>query len=586
MASCTSSHQFCRTGYNVLPSRVLSIAPPIIQLHETPGEVGSYAALSHCWGSLPSLKTTTNTLNLHKREVAWEALGKTYQEAITLTRHLGLNFLWIDSLCIIQDSVADWEVESARMASVYKNATITIAASNAADGSVGIFRQGSAAPYIWRRGSYNIEVSTIYPRVGLHNLNRSPYITMQHPDQWVPFPIPVSSTKSFWMGLEPTHDVLDHRRRRPPVDIVALGMPLYTRAWFLQERLMSPRIIHFGAMELYWECDSGMICECLDSDIERHNFITRNRETNARGLYASLIRYSSNQNQSIIASRSSSSIVEHSASATAAELGAWQKMVEEYSRLLLTREMDRLPALSGIANTLWQGYLAGIWIGHIPQSLCWATDATCNVFIRRPFEYRAPSFSWASIEGPVNYYNCSPAGEQFSQSKKGNVVATLVQQGSAMEGLDPRGRMKHGQITLRGYSGRATVTKIYIDATSTRCEIRRGEMVHEFQLDIPMCLGRAEPTEVQTGDAVMVLLLEYRKSIESRYIEEFGAYHFFALVLKSEGPDSQAYRRVALVGPAHEVELNNSDGRVVHGPGSMYTHASSWFDKKRDIRLV
>lgn len=585
MASCSSYHN-CSEENGVLPSRVLSIGSSIIQLRETSGEAGSYAALSHCWGSYPSLTTTTGTLDLHKREIKWELLGKTYQEAVVLTRHLGLDFLWIDSLCIIQDSVADWEVESARMAYVYKNATITIAASNAADGSVGLFRQCSGTPYIWRRGSYNIELSTICRRSNLYDLNQRPYVTVEHPDQWKPFPILASSQKAFWMGLEPTHDVLDHRRRRPPADIVGLGMPLFTRAWFLQERLMSPRIIHFGAMELYWECNRGMVCECLESDIDRHDFVTRNQQTTAKGLYSRLIQYSPTQSQSTTASGPSSSVMQRSAFATALELDAWQKMVEEYSRLLLTREMDRLPALSGIANTLWKGYLAGIWTDHLPQCLYWTTDATCNVLIRRPFKYRAPSFSWASIEGPINYHNWFSARRQLSTTQKGHVVATVVHQGLTAEGLDPRGRITHGYITLSGHSGLATVTKICTDATSTRCEIRRGEMVQTFQLDIPLCLGRAEPSEVQPDDSVMVLLLECEKSTESRYINNFGAYRLAALVLKPDNPGSNSYRRVGLVGPADEIELNSDDGGGVRGPGSIYTNAPGWFDKKREIRLI
>ena len=90
------------------------------------------------------------------------------------------------------------------------------------------------------------------------------------------------------MELEPTHDVLDHKRYHPPFDIVGLGMPLFTQAWFSQERLMSSRIVRFGSFELYWECDRGMIYEFLTHNINRHDLITCNQQTKARRLYLSL----------------------------------------------------------------------------------------------------------------------------------------------------------------------------------------------------------------------------------------------------------------------------------------------------------
>lgn len=577
MASCSSYHK-CRKANGILPSRVLSIGSPVIQLRDTSGEPGSYAALSHCWGNHPSLTTTIATLDLHKHEIKWELLGRTYQDAVVLTRSLGLDFLWVDSLCIIQDSVADWEVQSAHMADIYLNATITIAASKAADGSVGFFTDHSKTPYIWRRGGYNIDVSANYRRSD-SDLYQCPYVTVEHHDQWKPLPIHVSPQKTFWMGLEPTHEVLEHRRRRPPADIVGLGMPLFTRAWFLQERLMSPRIIHFGAMELYWECDHGMVCECLEDDINRHY-----SEATARRLYSSLIRHSTTQNQTT--TRPFSSETEQSVLITASELDAWHKMVEEYSRLLLTREMDRLPALSGIANMLGNSYLAGIWTDYLPRCLYWTPDTTCNASIRRPFDYRAPSFSWASIEGPVNYHNW------FSKlilpsTQIGHVVAAVVDKSSTVEGLDPSGRVKNGYVTLLGYSGLATVIKVYIYGTTTRCDICRGKMVQSFQLDIPICLGRTEPTEVQQGDRVMVLLLECVKREGSYYVNEHGAYQLSALVLKPESPDSSSYRRVGLIGPVSETKLESGvDGTVPRRLDSLYTNAPDWFDKKREIRLV
>jgi hypothetical protein len=95
------------------------------------GQTGRYAALSYCWGAdLPSTTTTIN-LQAHKSAIDFSTLPQTLKDAIVVVRWLGIEYIWIDCLCILQDSKADWEHESARMADVYSNAHLTIAASRA-----------------------------------------------------------------------------------------------------------------------------------------------------------------------------------------------------------------------------------------------------------------------------------------------------------------------------------------------------------------------------------------------------------------------------------------------------------------------
>jgi hypothetical protein len=74
------------------------------------GQTGSYICLSHCWGSSQLLTTTTMTLNERWYEIEWRKLPKTFQNAITVSRQLGIRFLWIDSLCILQDDTDDWQM--------------------------------------------------------------------------------------------------------------------------------------------------------------------------------------------------------------------------------------------------------------------------------------------------------------------------------------------------------------------------------------------------------------------------------------------------------------------------------------------
>jgi hypothetical protein len=97
--------------------------------------------LSYYWGKgLPAnLKTTESNLTEWMKRVSWEDLPVLFYDAIILTRQLGYQYLWIDTLCIIQDSTADWELQSAQMGYIYKESALTIAAEASEDCTVGIF---------------------------------------------------------------------------------------------------------------------------------------------------------------------------------------------------------------------------------------------------------------------------------------------------------------------------------------------------------------------------------------------------------------------------------------------------------------
>jgi len=167
------------------------------------GRKDKYVALSHCWGSGRVgrvVRTTKKTFPDFTKAVDVARLNRTYQDAIMVTRRLGFRYLWIDSLCIIQDDKDDWEREAAQMAQVYSQAHLTIAASAASDGSQGLLRSEPGLPRL--KLSVDSENNA---------LNR---------------------------GCSIGPNILRFRRL-----VVA---PLNTRAWTLQERVLSPRIIHFA----------------------------------------------------------------------------------------------------------------------------------------------------------------------------------------------------------------------------------------------------------------------------------------------------------------------------------------------------
>ena len=255
-----------------------------------------------------------------------ENITKTFQDAIYITRSLGLRYLWIDSLCIIQLSDMDWRSESALMSSIYGGSTITIAAAGATDGTKGCFLKPPG--FI---GKVHIKLSTS--------------------EVWDIAP------SGFHKSVVKSH--------------------LAGRAWALQERLLSPRTLHFSKTELFWECRH---CDASESFPER------------------LPKF---EHQHIF----------HRDRKPISEI--WHTIVTLYTGAQLTFAKDKMVAISGIAQKAFEEngdqYLAGLWRKDIELQLLWCQQSPGRRLLSGT-EYRAPSWSWASVDekGFVHY---SPKSE-------------------------------------------------------------------------------------------------------------------------------------------------------------------------------
>ncbi|KAK0710811.1 heterokaryon incompatibility protein-domain-containing protein, partial [Lasiosphaeris hirsuta] len=164
-----------------LPTRVIDCSlvgeTGTIRLVEPNGASGSWVALSHCWGKPDKrpLATTRCNMSRHMKGIRLTALPKTFRDAITVTRALGIQYLWIDSLCIIQGDLEDWREESAKMGNVYQHAAVTIAASYAKDSSEGCFSEDACLDYAqWPVEKSSDEMTEICVRENLHLLHHEP----------------------------------------------------------------------------------------------------------------------------------------------------------------------------------------------------------------------------------------------------------------------------------------------------------------------------------------------------------------------------------------------------------------------------
>jgi hypothetical protein len=358
---CCQLHEDCKINPSspigflkaTLPKRVVDVRPfhSEYQVKIVPYDGKStYLALSHRWtsGPMPDWVTRKSNVSLRNDEFHLETLGKTVQDAISATRKLGCHFIWIDSLCIVQDDEMDWTFEAANMAGIYTNAMITISADSADDDDAGFL--GKRVKFGEEGGSLLVrddEQSREYLEVRLRYKNQIPTAT---PAEGEIFEIDV------------------------------LSSPLSKRAWITQERILSPRILHYGKHQVFWECWSSCFAE------DGHKFGQGTRGDRI----APFLR------------------VLHDNSLTSKDIyRAWLLVIQDYAARKLSRETDKLPALSGMARIVSKrtndAYLAGLWQGNLHMDLLWRTHAGYPG-TKTPAEWRAPSWSWMAWDCQISNY--------------------------------------------------------------------------------------------------------------------------------------------------------------------------------------
>lgn len=333
--ACDRTHTECQNTRSKLPKRVLQVANGKIQLIESEGRTGDYITLSHCWGAPGSqLKTTPETIEKWKEDIPFEELSQSYKDAVVLTRNFRINFLWIDSLCIVQGDTQEWEAESGRMASVYENSYLTICATRASDGSGGLFSDRQltttrSIPYL------------------LGSLDDSLF-------QYVPEAYPIYGRWEF------EHHKGDKGGNEYSPNTIE---PLNRRGWAFQERLLSRRTIEFLSAEIVWQCNRTQRCECTQID----RMSKTSQDTESTVFFKNAL--------SPVFTDSSTQLSEDSPFGST----TWESIVTAYTSLQLTYPSDKLPALSDLAQRMARisphedfqtiNYVAGLWSNCLPRQL-------------------------------------------------------------------------------------------------------------------------------------------------------------------------------------------------------------------------
>ncbi|RII15207.1 hypothetical protein CUC08_Gglean003674 [Alternaria sp. MG1] len=343
-----------------LPTRVVYVGtddgndPP--RLYSSNGEIAGYVALSYCWGGSQRHQTERSRIERYTHALPLEGLPKSLQDAILLTRALGIQYIWIDSLCIIQDCDEDKHREMARMANIYKNTIFTISAARAKschEGFLGV----QDKRVLLLQTSIQLPMNCLNGAIGS-------------------------------VLLYPTRTQFG--REHTPID---------KRAWTYQEQVLSRRLVSFFDNAVEWTCPS-----CHLSDDRLGTDETNVTNPAYKKTLAPLSGRSSFVSRGLyLVSKWRDKLLE-----TRATLPPfWWGAVQEFALGSLSNLDDRLPAIAGIASEFHDltgdVYVAGLWRSHLIKGLQWVvweqleepSDNTGN----KDIKYNAPTWTWASVHG-------------------------------------------------------------------------------------------------------------------------------------------------------------------------------------------
>lgn len=392
---CLSTHETCNDGryQHFRPTRVLDLQVDSSKdVRLVPGEQcghAPYVTLSYCWGLTQTTTTTPETLEDFKERIPFHQLPTTMRDAVEICRSLSIRYLWIDALCIIQGPAGDFPTEASRMQAVYAGSLFTICAADVADSDGGcLFRRLPLAHFDCALASNNAHGTTY---VFCSGMSLCPSSTHRIP-----------------------------------------AFPLDTRGWVFQERLLSPRSVHFTRRGVHFECRSGAGCEKhLDLDLAG--------AAPSRGcrkpLYPEL-KALAGQLDDVEGGGPEHALLRFRQQ--------WNRIVQDYSRTALSFARDKLAAVAGVAAMICDEQRHrmdasfGLWLRFLPDQLLWRADhAYMGGDVAPAALGLAPSWSWANFDGAVVFERTLHAGEEEACGHDGDREVLLGAWAAAVVALPP-----------------------------------------------------------------------------------------------------------------------------------------------------
>lgn len=410
LKDCDETHGKCRKDLSLsneqettfMPTRLIDVGdlnsarhPRLVATSEALQQDSNpkYIALSYCWGppkdSIQPLRTIISTIGTRLESISTDIMPLAFRDTVTIARTLQIQYVWIDSLCIVQDDVQDWQVESSKMAGIFSNAYLTIvAAAGASSHESFLYRPSNPAhcsiPF---RPTRNLTIQ------GRYSLRHRPGRKWWGPDKMAEI------SGHSWIG----------------------------RGWTFQEERLSRKVLMFGENKFFFDCRTMERAEDTAKCKSRPDWSETLYETpDAR-----------KQDETMQQGEAS-----HSLHPTFVH---WQTLCNHYSRRKLTFDKDKLAAFSGMANTISKkvdsDYLAGLWRHHLKHDLFWQTIGVT----KKPDKYRAPSWSWASVDAQVQW---KPSPLCVDDDCK--MYCTILDAQTTISGFDSFGAVKDGYLKISG----------------------------------------------------------------------------------------------------------------------------------------
>jgi len=325
----------------------------------SPGEVGNYATLSYARSGLGTFPTTQATLEERLRGFPKVEMPQTLRDATEVTKRLGLRFLWIDAVCVVQDDPAEKAHAAAEIAKIFGSSFATICAASAYAAKDGFLQDKShALTGLWRS---LIPLRAAIPNADARNMQDA-------------FELP---KRAIGTVLLMDKSDMNHPERRDGVS---------SDPWCLQEIILSERLLFYDRWPL-WRCNAAA-CSDGGAGLQGDNLGPGERLL-SRHIHA-------------LSDRQSTSARDHF-TVNQIQMG-WGQLLKDYTKRKFDSGTDRLSAIGGIASMLSRStgdeYISGLWKENLVHDLMWQSHA--KEWLSRPAGVRYPTWTWASVDGPVS----------------------------------------------------------------------------------------------------------------------------------------------------------------------------------------
>ncbi|KAH6959432.1 heterokaryon incompatibility protein-domain-containing protein [Fusarium avenaceum] len=507
--NCDKAHERCGEYHansepKIIPTRLIDVGtdnhgqPPRLFIPQRHLRSLKYVALSYAWGSAGNnVKTTSSNLTAMTQCLPWSQLPKTIQDAIVITRGLGVRYLWVDALCILQSEghddtkhKEDWAYEAARFGQYYENSLLTIAATGASSSDDGLFLPRPALRFEPESITFRPEEDSSY--------TIRPIIPSWHTEMY--------------------------------------DAPLLRRGWAVQERMISRRVLHFAKNMVLWECHD---CRATELDTQGLRPIGPEGAGDLIPGFAAIFRD-----------------IRTGGLLSDDFVSEWYHFLTQYSHQNFSFVSDRLPALSGIASIIQhrtqQKYVAGMWESAIPEGLAWMTDHqfrynTSNLLgsgrdesKEASSQVRLPSWCWAASRSSATFIS------SFQWASVLQVEAWKLES----QGMNTSGQILRGRLTVRSLFGTLNLSNLgFVFHPSPGLSdhvLERDPVEHRLEHCQMVCMDTAMDPQLRYLSHPCIFV-GVTKALDRYFKEQFTG---GAIILEATGRCTgaiQEYRRIGFI---------------------------------------